>query len=340
MIRFKHTFKIQIFVLLCLFTALLTSCVNPSPVTEHVDNGEPPPIVSDTAEDAEEALPPLENDKQTTFGAVMIMGEPVNVRSGADMDADVIGRVHKGTVLALLRNGEENGFYMVSYSGNPAYVSSELSVVLSGDSADLPPSQGEKLIALTFDDGPSPALTPRLLDILSGEQVRVTFFVQGSSVKANPGIVRRAAEEGHEIGSHTYSHKDLTTLSAARLAAEIHDTVDVIRSAGAEPTVTRPPYGAYNDAVVDAIGTPVILWSIDPMDWKFRDADIVYQNVVNVAADGDIILLHDVHETSVDAAAMIIPALKARGFRFVTVSELISARGGTETGPVYAALRP
>ena len=281
----------------------------------------------------------IENDKQTTFGTVVITGGSVNVRSGSGIEASILGRVSEGTILALLQSGEENGFYRVSYVGNPGYVSAEFSELTSGDGLNVA-SSGEKLIALTFDDGPHSIQTPLLLDILNEQGAYVTFFVLGASARAHPDIVRRAAEEGHEIGSHAWSHADLTTLSPENLMSEIVSTADIIEQiTSSRPLVTRPPYGSYNDAVLEAMDTPVIMWSVDPMDWRFRDADTVYQNVVNVAKDGDIILLHDVNNASVQAAERIIVDLKSRGFTFVTVSELI-ARRGNDSQSVYKSLRP
>ena len=195
--------------------------------------------------------------------------------------------------------------------------------------------EGRKLIALTFDDGPHATNTPRLLDFLKAQDVRVTFFVLGGSAELYPDIVRRAAQEGHQVASHTYSHKDLTKLGAQRLADEIEDTAVLLESlTGARPTTMRPPYGAQNAAVQAAAGTPLILWSLDPKDWSTRDADKSYSRIMEQTRDGEIILLHDIHPQTIDAAIRVIPALKAQGYTFVTVDELIAARGGAKPGDV------
>ena len=321
-------------------TVFPTEEIKPNPDNQTVEStpeANESPIVATTP--IEESWP-IENDKQTTFGNVLIIGDSVNVHSEPSADTKIKGHAHKGQVLTLLQDNIENGFYLLSYGGNPSYINSDMCEVLSGTHAQVTSSSGEKLIALTFDDGPSGKLTPQLLDILKSEEISVTFFVTGTAAKANQSIVKRAEEEGHQIGSHTWSHKDLRTLSSVNLASEVDKAEDIIEQiTGNKPSVTRPPYGEYNDAVIEAVGMPVIMWSIDPLDWKYRDADTVYQNVVNVARDGGIILLHDIHATSIQAAARIIPELKARGFTFVTVGELLE-RSGDSSGGVYTILRP
>lgn len=273
-------------------------------------------------------VPDFENDKQTTFGTVIVISDSADVYEEAGSGSKVIGHAGKNTVLAITRRGNTDGFYQVSYSNGLGYVLPEQVQVLSGEGAKTSLINDEKLIALTFDDGPSKELTPGLLDILKKEDVKVTFFALGSSIQSHPDIVKRAAQEGHQIASHTFNHKSLTKLSSNELDKEISDTAALIRQhTGLEAAAMRPPYGDFNDAVLQAAGMPVVLWTIDPMDWKFRDADIIYQNVVNAANDGDIILLHDIHSESIKAAAKIIPALKANGFRFVTVDELMAFRG-------------
>jgi peptidoglycan/xylan/chitin deacetylase (PgdA/CDA1 family) len=198
-----------------------------------------------------------------------------------------------------------------------------------------------KLVALTFDDGPHKTLTPRLLDILKQEDVKATFFVLGSRVEYYPDVVKRAADEGHQIGNHTYNHKNLSNLSESDLLNEIRDSAAAIeRIIGSGPLALRPPYGAYNDMVKQDAGAPLILWSVDPQDWKYKNADTVYRNATDGVKDGDIILLHDIHKTSVDAVENIIEKLKADGFTFVTVDELIRTRSQAVSGKVYTSLRP
>jgi peptidoglycan/xylan/chitin deacetylase (PgdA/CDA1 family) len=188
---------------------------------------------------------------------------------------------------------------------------------------------GQKLVALTFDDGPVPN-TSALLDILKQEKVTVTFFVLGQRVNRFGDITQRAYAEGHQIASHTTNHKDLTKLPPPARQAEIGGTVDAIeRTVGVKPTVMRPPYGAWNADVMSDAGVPLVLWSIDTNDWKYRNPDQIYEHVMANVRDGSIVLFHDIYPSSVQAAAKIIPALKQQGYAIVTINRLIMARDGS-----------
>jgi len=198
---------------------------------------------------------------------------------------------------------------------------------------DIDELEGQRLIALTFDDGPHPELTPLLLDFLREQEAHATFFVLGCNAEDTPDTLRRAAAEGHQIGNHTYHHKDLTKLGPERRRAEINSGAALIESlTGQRPAVMRPPYGEYNKTVQAEADTPLILWSIDPADWRTRDADDIYRHVMERVQDGDIILLHDLYPETVEAAKKLVPALKAQGFVLVTVDQLLAVRGGAEAG--------
>jgi peptidoglycan/xylan/chitin deacetylase (PgdA/CDA1 family) len=199
----------------------------------------------------------------------------------------------------------------------------------------------QKLVALTFDDGPDPN-TNTLLDILKKEKASATFFVLGMRIDRYGDITRRAYQEGHQIASHTYFHKDLTKLHPGQRQAEIDGTIAAIeRTTGAKPTVMRPPYGSWNADVMSAAGMPLILWSIDTEDWKYRDSERIYQHVMANVRDGSIILFHDVYATTVQAVAKIIPALKSQGYAIVTVNRLMMTRGGSfAPGHNYRHLYP
>jgi len=204
------------------------------------------------------------------------------------------------------------------------------------------PAEGERaLVALTFDDGPRRSTTEELLDGLAERGVRGTFFVIGSQVEGSEDLILRMDEEGHQLGIHTYDHVALTALSAADLAAQVDRTREALRGVlGHNGFLLRPPYGMTDAAARSRAGCPIILWSVDPKDWEDRDRARIVDAVVNEAQDGDIILLHDIYESSVEAALEIVDALHARGFLFVTVDELAQAKHvELEAGEVYRCFR-
>ena len=184
-------------------------------------------------------------------------------------------------------------------------------------------------VALTFDDGPHASHTPRLLNILRARNVKATFYVIGKNVDLYPGIVRRTIAEGHEIGNHTYTHPKLSALTNDRVLSELRKTEDsIVRACGVRPRTMRPPYGALTQTqrqmVHATMGYPTIMWSVDPLDWKRPGAGVVTSRIVNATNQGAIILVHDIHAASVDAMPATIDALLRKGYRFVTVSQLIA----------------
>ena len=200
----------------------------------------------------------------------------------------------------------------------------------------------QRVLALTFDDGPSPELTPRLLDILRQQGVRATFFVIGKNVQAYPEIARRIIAEGHEIANHSYNHPAFTQVGAARVRQEVNSTQDAIeRATGRRPALIRPPYGAINDRVRAALlnehGLDVILWSVDPLDWKRPGADVVTQRLVDGAHPGAILLAHDIHPGTIEAMPSTIAQLKAKGYGFATVSQLLALQQQDEPSPVASS---
>ena len=188
---------------------------------------------------------------------------------------------------------------------------------------------GGKLIALTFDDGPSSKYTAELLDGLKERGVPVTFFMLGEMAKANRKLVKRAYEEGHEIACHTWDHPDLTELKAVQITQQIDDTCRELDLACGEGTayLVRPPYGSTNQKVRDTIDMPMIYWSVDSEDWSLRNTEKVRKKIVAEAYDGCIILCHDIHKTTIPAALAVIDDLMEQGYEFVTVSELYRRRG-------------
>src|SRR5437660_5834362 len=186
----------------------------------------------------------------------------------------------------------------------------------------------EPYIALTFDDGPSATLTPKLLDILATHQIKATFFVIGENVAEHPEIVTRAAREGHEIGNHSWSHPNFGKMSDDSVRSQVQRTDDAIKSAtGSRRTLLRPPYGSITARekrwIHDQFGYQIILWDVDPYDWKRPGPSVVRNRILKETQPGSIVLSHDIHPGTIEAMPSTFDALEAKGFRFVTVSELI-----------------
>ncbi len=194
-------------------------------------------------------------------------------------------------------------------------------------------------IALTFDDGPSGRYTRALLEGLEQRQVKATFLLCGYRLKDYPKEARRILELGHEIGLHGYSHDPMDKMSCRQLEKELNDTLALLPS-GCRPVFLRPPGGKYSSTVKDvskAMGLALLNWSVDPRDWATRDAEAITTMVIDSVRDGDVILLHDMSDSSVKAALDIVDKLKQEGFTFVTVTELARLKGITiEPGKVYS----
>jgi peptidoglycan/xylan/chitin deacetylase (PgdA/CDA1 family) len=186
-----------------------------------------------------------------------------------------------------------------------------------------------RCVALTFDDGPG-SQTTTLLRMLKDAGARATFFVLGEVVAQRPQALRQFAAAGHEIGDHTWSHPQLPLLTDTAVLSQVTRTADEIESlTGTRPQFVRPPYGALNPRVREVLGQgdwPMILWSVDPQDWKDRNSDTVYHRVIAGTRPGSIVLMHDIHPTTVAAVPRILAELKRRGYTFVTVSELYGKR--------------
>ncbi|OLT27384.1 polysaccharide deacetylase [Nocardiopsis sp. CNR-923] len=192
-----------------------------------------------------------------------------------------------------------------------------------------------RCVALTYDDGPG-RRTPELLDALAEYDARATFFVTGVPVMEHPRIVRRAYAEGHEIANHTLSHPDLSAMSRSAARSELETVqAQVYRETGYTMDLMRPPYGATDDgiaSVTEEMGLAQILWSVDTMDWRDRDASVVTERALDGASPGAVILMHDIHGSTVRASHRIIRQLDARGYTMVTVSQLL---GTTSPGAAY-----
>ena len=186
---------------------------------------------------------------------------------------------------------------------------------------------GEKAIALTFDDGPG-GCTQELLDGLKQYNAKASFFVVGSKAEKNPEIVKRAYDEGHLIGNHTYDHIRLPFKSMEECEENIGKTFNIIENITGERTMYfRAPYGDVSAYQLKELDVVFVSWSLSSLDWKNKDADYIYERIMKKASDGDIILLHDTNEETVEAVLRAIPELQEQGYEFVRVDELLSRNG-------------
>lgn len=192
-------------------------------------------------------------------------------------------------------------------------------------------------VALTFDDGPRASTTARLLDELALREVQATFFLVGECIPDNEALIRRMAAEGHQIGVHSYSHIRITGLSKRDFNFEVGQVRTQLSTIlGGSSYWLRPPYGITDASVHQWADSPVILWSVDPEDWKEKDPQRIAAQVLGQVQDGDIILFHDIYESSVDAAVQVVDALLQQGASFVTVEQLMQEKGvSPENGAVY-----
>ena len=196
---------------------------------------------------------------------------------------------------------------------------------------------GPPLVALTFDDGPRSSTTGPLLDGLALREVPATFFLVGSRIRGNEDLVRRMAAEGHQVGIHTYDHVELKGLTRSGFDLQVGKTRALLTSLLGEGEYwLRPPYGILDEQARSWCGGPLILWSVDPEDWKDEDVDRVVAAVMEHVSDGDIILMHDLFPSSVDAALRVVDALLGKGYCFATVEQLLAQRGvAPEAGASY-----
>lgn len=183
-----------------------------------------------------------------------------------------------------------------------------------------------KMVALTFDDGPDPKTTPQALDILKKYGAKATFFMVGQNIAGNEAIVKRVHNEGHQIGIHTWHHPVLTKLPLESAQKEILDTQTAINNViGIKPTITRPPYGAINATIQNSVDQSFIMWNVDSLDWKTRNTKAIMQEIAKTQP-GSIILMHDIHQTSIDALPSVLEYLKSNGYTLVTVDELLEGQ--------------
>lgn len=263
-------------------------------------------------------IPGLKKSKQAPIAARPAMGAPAQPRQA------VASNPYRGTGA---RNPDSN-----LPSTLPAGVRTRYSSVPTN----------EMVLAMTFDDGPHPTYTPRLLDMLKERNIKATFFMVGQCATAYPAVVKRIAEEGHEVANHSWSHPNLAPLKETKIMDQLQKTHDaIVNACGVAPILYRPPYGSIRmtqrKAIHDKFGYPTILWDVDPNDWQPpRTVSKVHNRVLAQTKPGSIILCHDIHKPTVDAMPGVLDELLARGYRFVTVTELINL--DSQTAQKHAAL--
>lgn len=238
-----------------------------------------------------------------------------------------------------VKKGERYSYKVVAFGKKGSkLIKGEESKICEILASDIDPTK--KMIALTYDDGPS-KYTSDILRSLKENNAKATFFVLGCNVAPHKGTVAAAEKMGCEIGNHTYSHPMLTQKSPEQIREELNSTDKLIKNiTGHNPILMRPPGGDVNASVADIIGRPIILWSIDTKDWEHRNSNRTVQHVMNNVRDGDIILMHDIYAATRDASLTIIPQLRRRGYQMVTVSELAQYRKiCMKKGHIYHSLR-
>lgn len=183
----------------------------------------------------------------------------------------------------------------------------------------------KKVVALTFDDGPDGNTTPQALDILAKYKIKATFFVQGKNIAGNESILKRMQSEGHEVGNHSWNHPILTKLSLEDAKQQLTDTEDAITKVlGKSSKLMRPPYGAISDDIRNSLDLSFIMWDVDSLDWKSKNEAAILTEIQRQTTDGSIILMHDIHQMSVNSLPRVIEYLQGQGYSFVTVSELLN----------------
>ena len=192
------------------------------------------------------------------------------------------------------------------------------------------------MVALTFDDGPG-RFTDKLLDCLEENNAKATFFMLGENVERFPDVVKRMHDSGMELGNHSYDHTILTSTTKDGVIQQMHKTNSAIENiCGVPADVMRPPGGSYNETIASLVGLPIITWSIDTRDWATRNADNTYKVTLDNVKDGSIVLMHDIHESSIEASLRLIPDLIEKGFRLVTIRQMAEEKGITlENGVDY-----
>ncbi len=301
-------------------------------------------IESKNIEEKKEEIPEENTNSGDSNEVKLYTVTDLNMRSEASSSSELLDVIKSGEEVIMI--SKSGGWAQVQYKDKIGYVSAsyltEVKIVKREVKLNVPPQghidPSKPMVALTFDDGPNTKATPRILDTLEKYNVRATFFDLGSLMLRYPDIVKREAKLG-EVGTHTYSHKNLNLLSAEELAEEIRLSKEAsMQVLGYEPKLLRPPYGNANANVRASITDMAIInWNVDSLDWKYRNKDLTLNEIDKFGnLDGKIILMHSIHNETADAIEILVPDLLDRGYQVVSVSELAYYKGYTlETGTIY-----
>ncbi len=251
-----------------------------------------------------------------------------------DQILDIVKKKYSSKIYNTIKNDNFKNAYvklssdgLIIYFDFSSYKEIEHKVYVSLEESKSTSSSYDKVIAFTFDDGPS-NYTTEIVDALLLNESKATFFELGNRMKYNQDIVKYVINNGMEVGSHTYAHKNLNSLSEKEIIEEINSTNIIFNEiTGDNIKYLRPPYGNYNEKVKKQVTTPMILWNIDTNDWLYRDSEKVYKHILEKAEDGDIVLMHDIYPETVEAVKEVLPVLKERGFKVTSISEASSIKG-------------
>lgn len=215
-----------------------------------------------------------------------------------------------GTAAGIIRYGNAGGAASLTHRSMPVFSDNQIT--------------GDKVVALTFDDGPHETYTLKLLDGLKKRDVKVTFFLMGQNISGNEDLVLRMQKDGHLIGNHSYRHVQLTKAGEDNVCNAVEQTEKIIENiTGSRPKYLRPPYGDWNENLECRLDLTTVFWTVDSLDWKLQNTEQIVSRVEKKVRNGDIILMHDIFPESVEAALEIIDHLKTEGYQFVTVEELL-----------------
>jgi peptidoglycan/xylan/chitin deacetylase (PgdA/CDA1 family) len=275
------------------------------------------PIYEDKSMFEQGIAPTAENFKYTipTQNDLIIKFIPSQISSTSQGEIEVAIPISSISNLLKFENKNPGASLKKIYKNKKA-------VQLVSKTRDITKLNKDKVIMFTFDDGPSPTATKKLLEELRKREAKVTFFVLGNNAKENPDLIKEAYQDGHTVASHSYDHKDLANLNDSKISWEFNATNDVIRNIlNINNTFFRPPYGSSNKHIFEMAKMNFIYWDVDPLDWKFKNSETVYKNIMKEAKNRSIVLVHDIYETSVDGALKAIDELLKQGYSLVSADE-------------------